>query len=194
VFPYHSNVQKGVSTRWDNDPLGAHQNQPGSTNQITVKTLKKESFMPYLSILFLVLLSFFGNIFAADSDPEPAKKELVWLSESRGHIAKEAYAQAIAALQAANETNSADWNNLMGYSLRKNKPSDFSGAAKHYERALEIDPRHRGALEYLGELKLMTGDLAGAEALLATLDRVCLFGCDEYSDLKKAIQKFKSGK
>ena len=121
--------------------------------------------MPYLSILFLVLASFFGNISAADSDPEPARKEPVWLSESRGHITKEAYAQAIAVLQAANETNSADWNNLMGYSLRKNKPSDFSGAAKHYERALEIDPRHRGALEYLGELKLMTGDLAGAEAL-----------------------------
>ena len=150
--------------------------------------------MPFLSILFLVLASFFGNISAADSDPEPARKEPVWLSESRGHITKEAYAQAIAVLQAANETNSADWNNLMGYSLRKNKPSDFSGAAKHYERALEIDPRHRGALEYLGELKLMTGDLAGAEALLATLDKVCLFGCDEYSDLKKAIQKFKSGK
>ncbi len=30
--------------------------------------------MPYLSILFLASLSFFGNIFAADSDPEPAKK------------------------------------------------------------------------------------------------------------------------
>ena len=59
--------------------------------------------MPYLSILFLVLASFFGNIFAADSDPEPAKKEPVWLSESRGHIAKEAYAQAIAVLQAANK-------------------------------------------------------------------------------------------
>ena len=36
--------------------------------------------MPHLPILFLALLSFFGNIFAADSDPEPAKKEPVWLS------------------------------------------------------------------------------------------------------------------
>jgi hypothetical protein len=41
---------------------------------------------------------------------------------------------------------------------------------------------------------LINNDLPGAEALLARLDKVCLFGCEEYSDLKEAIQKYKSRK
>jgi Flp pilus assembly protein TadD len=150
--------------------------------------------MRLMSSLLVVWLSFFGNVHAADTDTPPAQKEPSWLSESRGHIKKKQYAQAIQVLQAADDTRSADWNNLMGYSIRKNEPTDLPRAAQYYQRALEIDPRHRGALEYFGELKLMTGDLAGAEALLATLDKVCLFGCEEYSELKAAIQKYKSGR
>ena len=68
------------------------------------------------------------------------------------------------------------------------------GAEKHYQAALKIDPYHRGALEYYGMLKLINNDLLGAEALLARLDKACFFGCEEYSDLKDAIQKYKSRK
>ena len=150
--------------------------------------------MPYLSILFFVLLSFFGNIFAADSTPEPAKKEPVWLSESRGHIAKEAYAQAIATLQAANETNSADWNNLLGYAQRKKTPPDLAAAERYYQAALKIDPKHRGALEYYGELFLMKNDLAGAEQMLARLNKACFLPCEEYRELKDEIAKYKAKK
>ena len=38
----------------------------------------------------------------------------------------------------------------------------------------------------------MTGDLAKAELRLAALDKACLFGCEEYTDLKKAIAQFKA--
>lgn len=82
----------------------------------------------------------------------------------------------------------------MGYSLRKKQPRDLVGAEKYYQAALKIDPNHRGALEYYGELKLMNSDLLGAEALLARLDKACFFGCEEYSDLKASIQKYKSSK
>ena len=140
----------------------------------------------------LLSLSIFSPSFAADLPP--AKQDPVWLTEARASIKAEKYDQAAKQLQAANETSSADWNNLLGYSLRKKQPPDLVGAEKYYQAALKIDPDHRGALEYYGKLKLINNDLPGAEALLARLDKACTFGCEEYSDLKGAIQKYKSRK
>ena len=82
----------------------------------------------------------------------------------------------------------------MGYSIRQQNNSDLSVAENYYKAALKIDPKHRGALEYYGVLKLKQDDLAGAEALLARLDKICLFGCEEYYDLKEAIKIYKSKK
>jgi Flp pilus assembly protein TadD len=149
--------------------------------------------MKYLSFTFLLLLSLMGTSWAA-AEIEPVKSDPVWLTEAKASIKSEKYDQAAKQLQAANETNSADWNNLLAYSLRKKQPPDLVGAEKYYQAALKIDPKHRGALEYYGELKLMNNDLPGAEALLARLDKICTFGCEEYSDLKSAIKKYKSKK
>lgn len=148
--------------------------------------------MKYLSFTFLLLLSLMGTSWAADT--APIKSDPVWLTEARASIKAEKYTQAIQQLQAANETSSADWNNLLGYSLRKKQPPDLVGAEKYYQAALKINPEHRGALEYYGKLKLINNDLPGAEALLGRLDKACTFGCEEYSDLKGAIQKYKSTK
>ena len=52
----------------------------------------------------------------------------------------------------------ADLQNNLGYAYRNLKQYDL--AFKHYQRAIELDPRHRGAHEYIGEAYLMTGDLA----------------------------------
>ncbi|QKM63704.1 hypothetical protein DCO16_08915 [Polynucleobacter antarcticus] len=132
--------------------------------------------------------------FVQADDTPTVKSDSVWLSESRASIKAKKYDVAVKQLQAANETSSADWNNLMGFSLRKKQPPDLAGAEKFYQAALQIDPKHRGALEYYGELKLMNRDLPGAEALLARLDKACKFGCEEYTDLKQAVQKYKSQK
>ena len=148
--------------------------------------------MRKILLVALFCISMVGPSQAADT--APIKSDPVWLTESRASIKAEKYDQAIKQLQAANETNSADWNNLLGYSLRKKQPPDLVGAEKYYQAALKIDPNHRGALEYYGKLKLINNDLPGAEALLARLDKVCTFGCEEYSDLKEAIQKYKSKK
>lgn len=148
--------------------------------------MKKQLFAAVL------LLTIAGLSQAADS--APAKQDPVWLTQSRASIKADKYDQAIQQLQAANETSSADWNNLLGYSLRKKQPPDLVGAEKYYQAALKIDPDHRGALEYYGKLKLINNDLPGAEALLAKLDKVCTFGCEEYSDLKQAVQKYKAKK
>jgi len=142
--------------------------------------------------VILLLLSMIGLSHAADT--VTAKQDPIWLTQVRISIKAEKYDQAIQQLQAANETSSADWNNLLGYSLRKKQPPDLAGAEKYYQAALKIDPDHRGALEYYGKLKLINNDLLGAEALLARLDKACIFGCEEYSDLKEAIQKYKPRK
>jgi len=86
----------------------------------------------------------------------------------------------------------ADLQNMLGYSYRNLKQYDL--AFKHYQRAIELDPRHRGAHEYIGETYLLTGDLAGAEKHLAALKDICLLPCDELKDLERAIAGYRGRK
>ena len=114
------------------------------------------------------------------------------LSGVRASIADRKWQAAIDELKTVIDGGSADWNNLMGYSLRKQATPDYAAAEKFYAEALRIDPKHRGALEYSGELYLMTGNLPKAEERLAALDRACLFSCEEYRDLKRAVERYKA--
>ena len=128
------------------------------------------------------------NAFAAPSTPEPQDK----LDAVRVQIAAKQWDRAIEELKRVNDTSSAEWNNLMGYSLRKAKTPDLDASEKFYDDALRIDPRHRGTLEYSGELYLMKGNLAMAEKRLAALDKICMLPCAEYTDLKNAIARYKA--
>ena len=128
---------------------------------------------------------------AADTAPAtPAAADK--LATARALIAKPDWAGAITELQRLNDSGNADWNNLMGYSQRKAKAPDYAAAERYYDAALRINPTHRGALEYSGELYLMLGQLPQAEARLAALDKACMMGCEEYTDLKKAVARFKA--
>ena len=108
-------------------------------------------------------------------------------NEAVALIATEKYQEAILPLQSAEKSaqNDADIQNLLGFVHRKTGKLDV--ASSYYQRALEINPKHKGALEYQGELFLMRGDKDAAEANLAKLDKICWLGCSEYDDLKKAI-------
>lgn len=129
---------------------------------------------------------------AADT-PEPvAAPAADPLASARAHIRAGRWRVAIDALAKVNASNSADWNNLMGYALRKQPQPDLDGAQRHYDAALRIDPSHQGALEYSGELALMKGDLATAEARLATLSRLCSSPCEALDDLRQAIARYKA--
>lgn len=99
-----------------------------------------------------------------------------------GHLAK-----------AARETpDDSDVHNLLGYSYRH--LGQFDKSFEHYRLALQLDPGHRGAHEYIGELYLQMGQLAAAEKQLQALYKACpWFGrCKEYDDLKEAIEKYKT--
>jgi Flp pilus assembly protein TadD len=129
--------------------------------------------------------------FAADTGPSVSSAPDK-LAGARAQIAAKQWAAAVDELKHVNDTASADWNNLMGYSLRKGKTPDLDAAERYYDEALRIDPKHRGALEYSGELYLMKGDLATAEKRLAALDKLCFMPCEQYTDLKKAVERYKA--
>ena len=142
------------------------------------------------SLAASLLLAFSLPASAAADYSAPSKSDA--LGPARALIVEKKWSAAIDELRKVNDSGNADWNNLMGYSLRKGPTPDYAGAEKFYNEALRIDPRHRGALEYSGELYLMTGDLPKAEQRLATLDKLCTFSCSEYTDLKKAVANFKA--
>ena len=73
----------------------------------------------------------------------------------------------------------------LGFANRKLQNYDI--AEIYYQTALAIAPRHRGALEYYGELKLERGDVRGATAHLARLEKICGFGCNEADELRRWI-------
>ena len=81
----------------------------------------------------------------------------------------------------------ADVYNLMGFSLRKT--GDYKQAYTFYRKALEFDPAHKGALEYLGELYVETGQIDKAKENVALLKMLCPGGCEELEDLEEAIAK-----
>jgi len=84
----------------------------------------------------------------------------------------------------------ADIQNYLGFAYRNDGQLDIS--FKHYEQALQINPRHRGAHEYIGEAYLMTRNLAKAEEHLAALKRACPAVCEEYDDLSKKIADYRA--
>ncbi len=133
---------------------------------------------------------------AADMSPPPEISSAATdtLAAPRRLIAAKDWAGALAALRAQPQAASADWNNLMGYTLRKQAAPDLAQAESHYLEALRIAPGHRGANEYLGELYLMKGDVASAEKRLAVLAQLCPAGCEEREDLARAITAFKAKK
>jgi tetratricopeptide (TPR) repeat protein len=80
------------------------------------------------------------------------------------------------------DPGSAEANNLLGYSLRKT--GDYKNAQGFYLKALKLNPKHKGAHEYLGELYVEIGQMKKAQQMLAQLEKLCgNKTCEEYEDL-----------
>ena len=144
--------------------------------------------------VFLIINS--NNVFSAgsSSDSNNAKtKSLAYLSAEK-LINKKQYSDAIVKLNDALVTDSknADIYNYLGFSHRK--LGKMEDAAFFYNKALEINPKHKGALEYQGEMFLTLNQIGKAEENLKKLDKICFLGCSEFDKLKKSIMDKKSGK
>jgi Flp pilus assembly protein TadD len=143
-------------------------------------------------LLTILSLSFAAGAALAAGDPPAPKPDApkdVVLERYTMASQKQDWPAAAAVLQEGlqKSPNNADYHNLLAYSIRKGPNPDMSEVFKHYNEALRIDPKHKGAHEYLGEAYLQVGNLAKAKEELAALDKICFFGCSEFSELKKAI-------
>jgi len=152
----------------------------------------KALFRPLLPSLILAGLVAGGSALAADSGPardvQSVQRDPV-LEKVSAATAKQDWAGAAGVLEQALSANpnNADYHNLYAYSLRKGTNPNMNLVFKHYNEALRIDPKHKGAHEYIGEAYLMVNNVAKAKEHLGQLDKLCFFSCAEYSDLKKAI-------
>ena len=137
--------------------------------------------------------SVYGLAAAIDTDPTPPPSG----DYATGKKAIEArdWNGAISSLTKAAQRDSRnpDIQNLLGYAYRNSGQLD--PAFKHYQRALQLDPRHLGAHEYIGEAYLMANDVSKAEEHLAQLKRYCTSAaCEPYDDLRKKIETHRARK
>lgn len=126
---------------------------------------------------------------APSDDEESADPDY---AAGKAAIAAKDWKAAITSLSSAalRDTRNADLQNYLGYAYRHTGQLEL--AFRHYARALQLDPRHRGAHEYAGEAHLLAGNLAKAEEHLAALRRICIIPCEEYADLARAVAEYRA--
>ena len=121
---------------------------------------------------------------AATRDPDYAAGKAAIEVKNWGEAVKR-FQQAL-----LRDPDSADLHNYLGFSYRNFKQMDF--AFKYCKRSIALNPRHRGAYEYIGEAYLMVNDLANAKQQLVALRDICLLPCEELGDLEKAIKQYRA--
>ena len=152
---------------------------------------------PYLfALIFLLTLALVSAMPAAiaepyEDNPSAAVNDPDYAA-GKAAMGKKNWAEAVKRFHQAalRDPDSADLHNYLGFSYRNLKQMDL--AFKHYKRSIELNPRHRGAHEYIGEAYLMVNDVASAEKHLAALRNICLLPCEELDDLDKAIKEYRA--
>ena len=149
----------------------------------------------FFTLLVLVLLS--TNSYSAGTDSTAKVKsdydkavtiiKAAKKYEKKGKLdkANKRYEKAQALLIKSNKKKplQADTLNYLGFTTRK--LGDYENGEKYYLLGLEIDPKHVGINEYLGELYVQTNRIEKANERLEVL-KSC--NCDEYSELELIIK------
>ena len=141
--------------------------------------------MPVLLLSSMLAIVAFGTTgaFAVDN---VTSRDAPDLTSVRAKIKAKDFKGALAELTPMLATyQHADVYNLMGYSLRKT--GDYKQAYTFYRKALDFNPNHKGALEYLGELYVETGQIEKAKENIVRLQQLCPSGCEELADLQRAV-------
>ena len=146
----------------------------------------------FLSLILGALLLVPAAVLPADSTP-PYKVDPAIEQATKAFSSKDwPQAQAVLRDALSRDPGNPDYHNLYAYSIRKGANPDMNLVFKHYNEALRLDPKHRGAHEYIGEAYLMVGNLPKAKEHLSSLDKLCFFPCSEFSDLKKSIAAYEA--
>ena len=134
-----------------------------------------------------------GSSDSGDSVSKSSLKQAVSFVKRAGKLEKnnkpdkatKLYSQAFKKLEKAysKDKKNPDILNYMGFTSRK--VGNFSEAEKYYLMGLELDPKHNGINEYLGELYVQTNRIDKANERLAVLKNC---GCKEYNELELIIK------
>ena len=164
--------------------------------------LKKN--IKFLIILFILLgLSLHSNfVYAAGSSGDGGKDEVSLYKSGKKLVlrakklekkdkvekAKKLYLKAYDKFEKAyaKDKKNADILNYLGYTLRKT--GDLKQAEIYYLKGLELDSKHLGINEYLGELYVQTNRIELAKERLEVL-KGCK--CEEYEELRELIEEKK---
>jgi len=166
-------------------------------------TILKKNIKFLITLFILLGLSFHSNfVYAASSSGNGATdktslyksgKKLVLRAkklEKKDKIekAKELYLKAYGKFEKAyaKDKKNADILNYLGYTLRKT--GDLEQAEIYYLKGLELDSKHLGINEYLGELYVQTNRIELAKERLEVL-KSCK--CEEYEELRELIEEKK---
>jgi tetratricopeptide (TPR) repeat protein len=147
-----------------------------------------------LALTLVIVTAVASGLAGAAGDPDPAEVlagKSPDFAQGQKAVAAKDWNTAIKSFNAADQRipNNADIQNMLGYSYRN--AGQLEPAFKHYQRALQINPRHLGVHEYIGEAYLMAKNLPKAEEHLAALKKYCLNICEERDDLTKKIAEYK---
>ena len=148
--------------------------------------------------IILIALAFLFNypVYAAGSDSGNTGANISksnYYYDALKLIKNKSFKLAIEKLNKAEKYSKLDPDiyNYLGFSYRK--MGNMKLASLNYEKALKIDPKHKGTLEYQGEMFITLGQLDKAKANLKKLSSVCFLGCDEEKILKNSIVNSQKG-
>ena len=150
-------------------------------------------------LILLFVLGLNNQVFAAGSDSSSDTSESALYDQAvklvkragklekkeKGEKAKKLYSQALEKLNTAykSDKKNPDILNYMGFTSRKT--GNFKKAENYYLKGLDLDPKHHGINEYLGELYVQTSRIDKANERLAVLKNC---NCEEYQDLELIIK------
>ena len=152
-----------------------------------------------ISLIVFASFSAFGagTTSSSDTTTETSDQIIKLYELAEKHIDNKSYDKSLKLLKKLTKredlgTKRADIYNLLGFSYRKLENPDLDKSFAAYMMALELDPNHAGAHEYLGELYLMRDDLDKASNMLLELETLVGKDAQEYKDLLKAIENYQS--
>jgi tetratricopeptide (TPR) repeat protein len=139
-------------------------------------------------------LAFTTPVFAVDTPTVVPPTMGERMDSARQFIAQQGWSRAQFDLKAVvdSEPGNADAHNLLAYTYRKQDIPDLARAFEHYKTALQLNPEHKGAHEYIGEAYLMARQPELAAQHLVALEKICgNRQCEEYQDLATAIAAYR---
>ena len=102
-------------------------------------------------------------------------------------LEKESYKKAEKALKAYTKSTPEDTDGWNLYAFTNRKLGNYDKAENYYQKALELDPNNKSALEYQGELFVELGRLDEANSNLEKLRLLCKDDCLEFQMLERYI-------